>query len=218
MGNVMVAERTVLTPTAEELKEAHVEFERMEVRNIFYRAAMELVESALMGRSSLSLGEAIAVLLQTWNQSFYRFRPFNEEHLSKLEVLLNSFHEPLTNYRQQDITRLTEQDEIPVKGIFAAFEELLYPVGTAKCLHLLAPRFFPLWDRAIAEGYGLPLGKKGHNEEKYWHFMQITKEQVRQLGENLTGCNMLKALDEYNYCVYTKHLLLTGLTQKKRNQ
>ena len=204
----MVADRTVLTPTAEKLKEAHVEFERMEVRNIFYRAAVELVESALMGRSSLSLAEAIAVLLQTWNQSFYRFRPFNEEHLSKLEVLLNSFHEPLTNHRQQDITRLTEQDEIPVKGIFAAFEELLYPVGTAKCLHLLAPKFFPLWDRAIAEGYGLPLGKKGHNEERYWHFMQITKEQIRQLGENLTGGNMLKALDEYNYCVYTKHLPL----------
>lgn len=46
-------------------------------------------------------------------------------------------------------------DEATVKGVFKSFEKVLGPVGATKCLHLLAPRFFPLWDRAIAEAYGL---------------------------------------------------------------
>lgn len=199
-------------PVAEELRAARVAFERVAPRDVFYRAARELVESALTGRSSLSLVEAIAVLLQDWNRSFYRFRPFDEQHFLELEALLDSFREPLAGYRRRDIDSLTDQDEARVKEVFAAFEALLGPVGAAKCLHLLAPRFFPLWDRAIAAGYGLSLSRMGQNAKRYWRFMQITKEQVRQLGGSFAGSNPLKSLDEYNYCVYTRRLQLLGPT------
>lgn len=195
-------------PAAEELRAARVAFERIAPRDVFYRAARELVESALMGRSSLSLAEAIAVLLQDWNRSFYRYRPFDEQHFLELEALLDSFREPLAGYERRDIESLAEQDEAPVKEVFAAFEKLLGPVGAAKCLHLVAPRFFPLWDRAIAAGYGLPFGRVGQNAGRYWCFMQVAREQVRQLEGSVTGGNLLKALDEYNYCVYTKRLHL----------
>lgn len=202
-------------PTAEELRAARAEFKRVEPRALFYRAAGELVESAWRGQSSLSIAEAVSVLLQTWNRTFYRYHPFNEQHFSKLEALIGSFRESLAGYRQRDIESLTDKDEAPVKELFAAFEELLYPVGAAKCLHLLAPGFFPLWDGAIAKGYGLSLGRKGENAGRYWRFMKVAIEQVRRLGGSLTGNNPLKSLDEYNYCVYTKRLQLPS--PSKRN-
>ena len=78
-------------------------------------------------------------------------------------------------------------------------------MGAAKALHLLAPRFFPLWDRAIAKAYGLSLGKRGTNAERYCRFMEIVKEQGQNLGVNQpNGQNLLKAIDEYNYCKYSK--------------
>lgn len=91
--------RMVQTPTIQDIEAARQAFEANEPRDLFYRAATELVSLALEGRTSLSVAEALAVLLQTWNKMFYQFK---------------------------------------------AFEEILGPVGAAKCLHLLAPRFFPL--------------------------------------------------------------------------
>ena len=73
--------------------------------------------------------------------------------------------------------------------------------GAAKCLHLLAPRFFPLWDTKIAIAYKLG---KGEEAERYCRFMDITKGQIIDLGgEKAIGRNPLKALDEYNYWKYT---------------
>jgi len=42
--------------------------------DLFYRAATELVSLALEGKTSLSVAEALAVLLQTWNKIFYQYR------------------------------------------------------------------------------------------------------------------------------------------------
>ena len=93
-------------------------------------------------------------------------------------------------------------------SIFRSFETVLGPVGAAKCLHLLAPRLFPLWDRAIAEAYGLALGKSGTNPDRYWNFMIIVKRQCALLYPKLVpGRNPLKAIDEYNYCRYTTRWL-----------
>ncbi len=110
-------------PTAEELSAARTEFKRVEPRALFYRAAGELVESAWRGQSSLSLAEAVAVLLQTWNKAFYQYRPFNEQHFSKLEALICSSRDSLAIYRQRDIESLTDHDEAAVMiSIKASFE------------------------------------------------------------------------------------------------
>src|SRR5262249_15211801 len=99
-------------------------------------------------------------------------------------------------------------DAIPqesIKAIFAAFEKVLGPVGAAKSLHLLIPRLFPLWDRAIAQAYGLPLGIGGTNSERYWKFMLIAKAQCESLRQEGEVCiSYLKGIDEYNYCMYTQ--------------
>ena len=73
--------------------------------------------------------------------------------------------------------------------------------GASKALHLLALRFFPLWDGAIAEiAYGL----YARDDRDYWRLLCATAEQVLAVGgEAGLGRNPLKAIDEYNYCRYT---------------
>jgi hypothetical protein len=195
----------VQTLTIPEIEAARQAFEDHEPRDLFYRAATELVALALDGRTSLSVAEALAVLLQTWNKMFYRYRRFDSQHFADIERLIRDHRSMLITFRQRSIQSIKQEDESEVVRVFKAFEEVLGPVGAAKCLHLLAPRFFPLWDRAIADAYSLPLRPRGRNAERYWRFMGIVKKQVQSLGgEQAIGRNPLKAIDEYNYCKHTK--------------
>lgn len=198
----------VQVPSIQDIKAARQAFETNEPRDLFYRAATELVTLALDGKTSLSIAEALAVLLQSWNKIFYQYRRFDGQHFGDIEQLISDHYSILITFRQRSIESLSQEDESEVTRVFKAFEEILGPVGAAKCLHLLAPRFFPLWDRAIAEAYGLPLKQKGRNADGYCRFMGIVKGQVQSLGgEQTIGRNPLKALDEYNYCKYTKRWL-----------
>ena len=196
------------SPTLRELESAREVFEANEPRDLFYRAATELVRLALHGKTNLSLAEALAVLLQTWNQAFYRFRPFTSQHFTDIEHLITSHLTKLAAFRKRSIETFCEDDESVVTRLFGDFERVLWPVGAAKCLHLLAPCFFPLWDRAIAEAYDLALGQRGTNAGRYLRFMKVAKEQcVRLGGQQTIGRDPLKAIDEYKYCKYTKNWL-----------
>ena len=55
-------ERVPVLPTLEQLEEARARFEAYEPRDLFYRAATELVALALEGKTKLSVGESLAVL------------------------------------------------------------------------------------------------------------------------------------------------------------
>jgi hypothetical protein len=194
------------TPTIQEIEAAHRAFEESEPRDLFYRAATELMGLALRGETSLSVTEALAVLLQTWNRTFYRFTPFDAKHFSDLDLAVTRHKEELAILRGRSIERYSEEDRTLLREVFADFEEVLGPVGAAKALHLLAPGFFPLWDRAIASAYGLPMRPRGKNADRYRRFMRITQMQYEVLpGVQDVKPNPLKALDEYNYCKYTKH-------------
>jgi hypothetical protein len=197
--------RHIPTPTTQELHAACEVFQSQESREVFYRVAIELIDLAMRGVTSLRVAEALAVLLQTWNQAFYRFHKFDPQHAGDLERIL-AFHQyTLAIFRQRSLQNLCDADRLSVISIFERFEEILGPVGAAKALHLLAPEFFPLWDRAIARAYGLPLQQRGRNAERYYRFMEMAQEQMRRLGgKQAIGRNPLKALDEYNYCRYTK--------------
>jgi len=195
-------------PKTDEILQAHEIFLAKESRDIFYRAALELVELSRRKEISLKQEEVISVLLQTWNMMFYRYKKdhFSEEDFQKLAYLLEAHKEDIKLLRNRSIDDLQNGDGGNIKELFHDFELVLGPVGAAKCLHLLAPKFFPLWDRKIAkDGYGLYIRKMGQNKEIYYEFMQKQKEQCDQFGgEKSLGMNPLKALDEYNYCKYTK--------------
>jgi hypothetical protein len=184
-------------------------FEANEPRGLFYRAATELVGLALRGETSLTVAEALAVLLQTWNGAYYRYRKFDNAHFASIEKLLLKQQGSLAGYRNRTIDNLDHRERTAVSDLFQEFESVLGPVGAAKTLHLLAPRFFPLWDRAIAVAYDLRLGVAGSNGDRYWCFMLITQRQSLDLRRQDPDCpNPLKSIDEYNYCKYTKGWLL----------
>lgn len=191
--------------TPGDVKKAREAFEANEPRDLFYRAATELVDLALRGATSLTVAEALAVLLQTWNKAYYQYRKFDNAHFASIERLLSKHQATLARYRNQAIDDLDRRERTTIANLFQAFEDVLGPVGAAKALHLLAPRLFPLWDRAIAEAYDLALGEAGSNGERYWRFVLISQRQCRELKREDPGCqNPLKSIDEYNYCKHTK--------------
>lgn len=200
--------------TTQDIRIARQVFEANEPRDLFYRAATELVELALHGTTSLSVAEALAVLLQTRNRKFYRCRHFDSQHYSNIEQLITNNQQALANFRQRSIKSFREEDEATVGIVFQNFAQVLGPVGAAKCLHLLAPLFFPLWDRAIAEAYGLSLKKMGKNADLYCCLIAIVREQAKNLGgQTAIGRNPLQAIDEYNCCKYSKQWIQRARTR-----
>ena len=78
------------------------------------------------------------------------------------------------------------------------------PVSAAKALHLLAPKFFPLWDDKIARAYRCNYDT--NPAEKYVSFCKITKiiaEKVKDYDIQ-TDRTLIKLVDEYNFSKYTK--------------
>ncbi|MHA1381330.1 MAG: hypothetical protein ACTSRG_23425 [Candidatus Helarchaeota archaeon] len=80
-------------------------------------------------------------------------------------------------------------------------------VAVAKALHLLAPNFFPLWDREISNTY--ECNYSDQPAEKYIQFMKLMKKFAEKV-KNLVNLSyyqkktLLKLIDEYNYSKYTK--------------
>lgn len=191
--------------TLQDIQQAHRIFLQNEPRDLFYRTAIYLIDLSINQNGSLSISEAISVLLQTWNKSFYRFRKFDINHFDNIEELIREKSVEVLNFRNRQISSLSTLDNDAVIKIFDPFENILGPVGSAKSLHLLAPHFFPIWDRTIAIAYDLPLTIVGTNSQKYISFMYMQKEQCDNLPNELPdNISKLKAIDEYNYCHYSK--------------
>lgn len=191
--------------TIDDINRAHQIFLQNEPRDLFYRTAIYLIELSLNQNGNLTLAEAISVLLQTWNKSYYRFRKFDTNHFNQIEQLVQDNCAHVLNFRNRIISTLSQNDDVTISNIFNSFENILGPVGSAKALHLLAPSFFPIWDRPIAIAYNQALTNVGTNNNKYINFMHCQKEQCLNLPDELPdGISILKAIDEYNYCHFSK--------------
>jgi len=191
-------------PTADELRQAGELYDQREPRGVVYRACLELLELAAHGKTRISPAEALVVFLQSWNARYYVSQyhgRFPHEHFAALEELITRDDRELAEYRARPLEGLVPEDAEPVRALFAEFEALLGPVGAAKALHLLAPRFFPLWDRTIAAKSGYRIGQAGTNAPVYWQFTENTRNACVALGgEAKCGERLLKQLDELNYC------------------
>lgn len=189
--------------TLTDLRWARETFERAEPRNLFYRLATMVMDLGEVPGAAFSRAEGLAVLLQTWNEGYYRRlrHQFDAAHFAAIERLLSEFEPELAVCRGRSIETLEAANETTSRQLFHTFEGVLGQTGAAKALHLLAPRFFPLWDAAIAvQAYGL----YRRDDIDYWQLMRSTHRQVVGFGgEAALGRNALKAIDEYNYCRYT---------------
>jgi len=198
-------------PTCDEFRGGCKEFESLEKRDAMYRVATFLVKT--WWGNPAEMADAIGVLILTWNQAFYRYGRFD---FSKLENYLKTNMTPLEKFKAKDICDFSDADE---KEIATLFNELLdalrissenpkvngrkSPVAVAKALHLLAPKFFPLWDDKIAKAYGVHYAKDP--AMKYIAFCRINRELHEKLASFVpdTKWSFLKYMDEYNYAKYT---------------
>jgi hypothetical protein len=180
-------------PSAEEIRQAHDEYKRTVPNS--YAITIQRVFAALSRRNSDEMATAVAEWLQDLNRQYYRFRPKEAETLiQRLKPILREELNTLVKFRGRSIATLATKDETEVLRLFGLFKAECRPVGAGKALHVLAPNFFPLWDNAIAESYGVD------KETGYFQFISIVKEQVANLPEEISpGVTALKALDEYNY-------------------
>jgi hypothetical protein len=75
---------------------------------------------------------------------------------------------PFTSYSSTKYFVIHRPDLLTIEY----FKKVLGKTGAAKSLHLLAPRFFPLWDTKIAKTYGV---KNGMEADRYLHLADDTK-------------------------------------------
>jgi hypothetical protein len=195
--------------TLKGIRNARRRYKVIAAGDLFYRAALVLVAASYERNRQLDLAESVALLLQTWNKDFYiRYlrRSFDETDFKGLRTLLKRHAKELETFRFRRLDSFDTDDVPAVHHVFSEFEHVLGPVGAAKALHLLAPAFFPIWDRKIAKGvYKISLRGIGQNADNYLRLMKLTLDQVQRLGGwDAIDRAPLKAIDEFNYVIYTK--------------
>lgn len=175
-----------------------------------YKTAAFLVDH-FWGRPA-EMADSLGVLLLTWNQAFYRYGLLD---FGKLEACIAGNMRALEAYRTRTILDYTANDD---PQITALFHDLLAAlaiaegsrkgrqsaVAAAKALHLLAPGFFPLWDREIARAYDCEYSEQPSAQYlAFTKMMQRTAHALRAVTVP-EGKTLLKLIDEYNYAKFTK--------------
>jgi hypothetical protein len=182
-------------------------------RDAAYKVARFWVDN-FWGKSQMADG--MGVLLLTWNASFYRYGLFD---FANLEAALQKNMPTIEKFRTLDLVKTDielKDYEADIMCLFQDFltalkitkgkKEIKSPVSVAKALHLLAPKFFPIWDYKIATAYKCYYSNPPP-EQKYVDFVQKMKTLAQQLQVQgyvpPSDKSFLKLIDEYNYMKYT---------------
>lgn len=197
-------------PNCKEFLKGCEEYEKHEKRDAMYKVASFFL-SHFWGEPS-DMADGLGVLLLTWNQAFYRYGIFD---FYKLEECITENFKNIENFRNKDILSLSSSDEDNIKDLFKKFLIALQidsgkmkgrksPVAVAKALHLLSPKFFPIWDDKIARAYRCYYND--NPAERYFSFCRITKVIAYEVKSYISRSDktIIKLIDEYNYSKYTK--------------
>lgn len=197
-------------PNCKEFLKGWGEFEKHEQRDAMYKVATFWI-SHFWGKPP-DMANGLGVLLLTWNQAFYRYGLFD---FDKLENCIRCNWKEIESFRNRDISSLSNSEEDTIKNLFNLFLDTLKsvsgkmkgrksPVAVAKALHLLAPKFFPLWDNKIARAYMCYYDKDPAG--KYVSFCKITKAIAHRVKDRISRQDktLIKLIDEYNYSKYKK--------------
>jgi hypothetical protein len=151
-----------------------------------YKAAAHLVSKGWREGDLTIILCGVEKLLLTWNAPFYsRFRGGRYDPI-EFEKCIRKWYKELNGYRQRNIMTIGDDDYPQIERIFKDFEVALRGVrgkrdlarvSAAKALHILAPDFFPPWDREIANKCGFySLGS-----EDYAKFMRAAKGRMEEI-------------------------------------
>jgi len=178
-------------PTYQEVLENCKVFVENEGRQRYYTWASKVIAKAWrQGQpGEVDVGgvvSGIMILEYSWNEMFYQDGLFSQSRLAECVER----HMALVNeFRKRDLSSFDVKDQEVIDHLFVDFLEALgnqnshlrSPVAVGKCLHLLSPRFFPLWDGPIAKGTGYHWGtpvKPKTAANSYTDFMKFTQELV----------------------------------------
>ena len=188
-------------PTAAELQQAHDVYVEKEGLDYAWRVGRHMLGDG--AAAGFTASEAIDLLMRIWNaQSPYTWKLT----LAVTDGLLAQTAPARAAFDDRAIAELDDDDIETIGDIYGEFRALLGPVGAAKSLGLLNPRVFPLWDTAIADAYiGYAWGRDGAPPDHYRLFVRHCIEQcTTNVSEQQFGPTLLKTLDEWNFCVWTK--------------
>jgi len=112
----------------------------------------------------------------------------------------------LEEFRERDLAEVKgkELDGLArdIKACYSAFREVLGATSAGKAIHILAPKFFPLWDTRTRRFFGI----KRTDAASYFRFMQKIREawfldkNLRKSLEKLEkelGISKLRIIDVY---------------------
>lgn len=200
---------TMQTPARDEFLGGCKKFEENEYRDSMYKVATFLL-SYFWGKPA-EMADALGVLLLTWNQAFYRYGEFD---FDRLEEWISKNLRVIEGFRNREILSLGGPDESEIKTLFRQLLSVLQidsgkmrgrksPVAVSKALHLLAPRFFPLWDTKIARAYRCYYDWRP--ADRYFEFCRLIKDVAGQVKGwvQTRDKTLVKLIDEYNYAKYT---------------
>jgi hypothetical protein len=199
------------TPSKQEFLDGINAFRVNEKRDAMYTVSCFLVKHHWGNTTEIANG--LGVILLTWNNAFYRYGSID---FDALEFSLKESWSLLEYFKPKHIFELSKYDEEKIRQTFDSLLVALSissgknqgrksPVSVAKVLHILAPRFFPLWDDKISKAYDC--GYSAQPSIKYIEFsyrMKLLAESVKEYIEPGPR-TLLKLIDEFNYSKYTKN-------------
>lgn len=109
-----------LIPEREEFIRGLGKFKEHEPRDAMYNVARHLLKE-FWGKPS-DMADGLGVLLLTWNQAFYRYGEFD---FKSLEKCIGSNLQKIENFRNRDISSLSDSDKNDIKDLFVDFLKAL---------------------------------------------------------------------------------------------
>jgi hypothetical protein len=204
-------------------------YQRKEPREAVYQVASRIIDQCWAKRDYDMLARATAALLVSWNARVHvgRTTPFDklpgfiERHYLKLDRLRKlDLHEESTAFHDLGLYR----ELLCLLKVKKKNKTSLYtPVGAAKALHILAPRYFPLWDRVIARKAGHTISMRADSYQRYGEEARLMVKRLVRAAlhaslapsedaafvwlreQTCTHClskTWVKFADEYNYVRY----------------
>jgi len=125
----------------------------------------------------------------------------------RLADAIRSHADILERFRRMDLARISDEEfnelDTDIRSCYTAVRKVVGPTAASKTLHIIAPKFFPMWDAKIRKLYGV-----GDGEGGYVHFMRMLRElwlknsllagSLEKLEEKL-GKSKLRIIDMYNW-------------------
>jgi hypothetical protein len=179
--------RHLIAPTYAQLKKSCRRYELGTEPS--YRVLLPVIEGAWEQPGQVA--DAIVVLLQIWNKAFYN--RYGCPKAQAVEKALRKNWATIDRFARRSILDYNpEVDSQEISHLFCAMLEPLKgrdrkrrarrtPVGVAKALHFLAPRFFPMWDTRIARESGCAWSPARSAASCYLRFIA----QIRGICESL---------------------------------